>query len=109
MARPARGDKSAGSGRLLKLLLHPLTELSDVRDEIAKQSDWNLWDVRDISMNVRNLPEDVARPLIETHFGSAWRAAFLGLAASVSFISAEEFFKPLTLKDPLPPVTQLCN
>jgi hypothetical protein len=67
----------------------------DVRDEIAKHSDWNLWDVRDISMKVRNLPEDVARSLIETNFGPAWRASFSGLAASVPFVSAEEFFKPL--------------
>lgn len=74
---------------------------SEVRDEIKKHRDWTLWDVRDISMNIRNLPEDVARAIVETHFGSDWRAEFLGLSALGPFVSAEEFFQPLVNRENL--------
>lgn len=68
----------------------------EVRDEIAKHSDWSVWDVRDISHKVRTLKEYVAARLVKNHFGPAWSKAFLGReAAGESLITAEEFFAPL--------------
>jgi hypothetical protein len=83
------------------ILLLACEATSEVRDEIKKHRDWSLWDVRDISINVRTLPPDVARAVVETHFGSDWRSKFLGLAALGTFVSAEEFFRPLVHRENL--------
>jgi hypothetical protein len=50
--------------------------------------------VRDISQQVRQLPLDEARQLLDAHFGPAWRKAFLGATAASSFPTAEVFFRP---------------
>lgn len=47
------------------------------------------------------MPQDVARAVVETHFGSDWRSKFLGLAALGPFVSAEEFFRPLVNRENL--------
>ncbi len=55
----------------------------------------DVWDVRDISQRVRELPLEDQRQLLDTHFGPAWRKAFLGLSAVSTFPTAEAFFGPL--------------
>jgi hypothetical protein len=77
------------------ILLLSCEASSKVRDEIDKHSNWDIWDVQDISLQVRNLLLDTARRLVETHFGTAWRRAFLGLPGLITFVSSEIFFAPL--------------
>jgi hypothetical protein len=98
-ASKAVSDTTYKADRYILLLACEAT--SDVRDEIKKHSNWGLWDVRDISMNVRSLPEDVARAVVGTHFGSGWQSKFLGLAALGPFVSAEDFFRPLLSRENL--------
>jgi hypothetical protein len=67
-----------------------------VRDAADSIPNWDVWDIRDISGKVRDLDIEVARQLVETHFGSAWRKDFLGLADLSPFLSTEDFFRPLS-------------
>jgi hypothetical protein len=66
-----------------------------VRD-VCDAYGWEAWDVRDISGKVRDLDLETARTLVETHFGSAWRKDFLGLADLSPFLSTKEFFRHLS-------------
>lgn len=66
-----------------------------VRDEIDKHSNWECWDVRDISIEVRNLKPEISRRLVETHFSADWRKAFLGLSGLETFVSSKTFFQTL--------------
>lgn len=72
-----------------------------VRDVIARQPNWDVWDVRDISRKVRELDTEVARQLIETHFGSAWRKEFLGLGDLTPFLHTADYFRALLNPDHL--------
>jgi hypothetical protein len=75
------------------ILLLSCEATSKVRDEVDKHPNWDVWDVQDISLKVRELPPDVARRLVETHFSPEWRRAFLGLAGLTAFVSAADFFR----------------
>lgn len=66
-----------------------------VRDVFAGRAGWTIWDVRDISQKVRELPVNTARRLIDTHFGGGWPDRFLGLRGLAPFVSPEEFFGDL--------------
>ncbi len=66
-----------------------------VRKVVRKRKKWDVWDVRDISREVRRLPLEDARQLLDAHFGPAWRKAFLGVTAASTFLTAEAFFHPL--------------
>lgn len=77
------------------ILLLSCEATSKVRDEVDKHPNWDIWDIQDISLKVRELPRDVARRLVETHFSPEWRRAFLGLAGLVTFVSQEDFFHRL--------------
>jgi hypothetical protein len=63
-----------------------------VRDA-ADAAGWEVWDVRDVSQKVRELNVPTRRRLVETHFGPAWRQAFLLLGPTL-FQTPEEFFRP---------------
>jgi len=77
------------------ILLLSCEATSKVRDEVDKHPNWDVWDVEDISLKVRELPPDVARRLVETHFSPEWRRAFLGLAGLITFVSSADFFREL--------------
>ena len=79
--------------RFIILLSRPAT--AQTRKEVEKHPKWDIWDVRDISRKVRELPLDAARRLIDDHFGAAVRKAFLGVSAVSTFPTAEAFFRPL--------------
>lgn len=83
------------------ILLLSCEASSKVIDEIDKHSNWECWDVRDISVRVRELDKDISRRLVEDHFGAAWRRAFLGLSGLETFVSPETFFQPLLERDRL--------
>ncbi|WP_216327367.1 restriction endonuclease [Deinococcus aestuarii] len=55
---------------------------------------WTIWDADDVAREVRCLPPDPARQLVQTHFGREWRRAFLQLDAPSPFVPAETFFGP---------------
>jgi hypothetical protein len=63
-----------------------------VRDVIKAQPGWEVWDVRDISRKVRELPIEVARRLVRDHFHPEWQNAFLGVSGLAPFVSPEDFF-----------------
>ena len=54
---------------------------TDVRDEIEKHPTWEIWDLRDISRRVGDLPRDAAWLVVDRHFGSAWAEEFVVGAA----------------------------
>jgi hypothetical protein len=66
-----------------------------VRNAVGKHPKWDIWDVRDISQKVRELPVDAARSLLDHHFGAAVRRAFLGNPAVSAFPTPDDFFRPL--------------
>lgn len=65
-----------------------------VRDAAERLPTWDVWDVRDLSAKVRELPTAAAGAVVKTHFGVAWRTAFLGLSGDSPLVSSEEFFAP---------------
>src|SRR6266568_6651930 len=67
-----------------------------VRDVCDAHANWDAWDVRDVSAKVRDLDLELARGLVETHFGPAWRRDFLGLADLSPFLSTADFFRHLS-------------
>jgi hypothetical protein len=80
------------------ILLLSCEATTSVRNEVDKHKhlNWYLWDVVDTSRIVRyELPQDVARRLIQYHFGAAWRKEFLGLAGLITFVSSADFFHPI--------------
>ncbi len=81
------------------ILLLSCEATSKVRDEVDKYPNWDVWDVEDISLKVRNLPLDVARRLVQDRFSSEWRKAFLGLAGLTTFVSSTNFFRELLNPD----------
>jgi hypothetical protein len=66
-----------------------------VRNAVAKHTAWDIWDVRDLSQKVRELPLEAARRLLDQHLGAGVRRAFLGVSAVGTFLAPEEFFGPL--------------
>jgi hypothetical protein len=68
---------------------------TDVRDEVQKHPEWELWDAEDLSQRVRyDLPLEFARRLVDHHFGPIWRRDFLGLPAVGAFLPAADYFRP---------------
>lgn len=67
----------------------------ETRKAIANRRKWDIWDVRDLSRKVRELPLDDARRLLDDHFGGAVRRAFLGVSGVSTFPTHEVFFRPL--------------
>ncbi len=66
---------------------------SGARDACDCYPDWDVWDVDDISRKVRDKLEMHSRAkLVEAHFGTQWRKAFLGLHGLSSFVTPTEFF-----------------
>ena len=69
---------------------------SGVRDACDSEPDWDVWDVHDISREVREMEIHSSARLVEAHFGPWWRKAFLGLPGLFSFISPTDFFHKLS-------------
>ena len=67
---------------------------SGVRDACDSEPDWDVWDVDDISREVREMEIHSGAKLVETHFGAPWRKTFLGLLGLSSFVTPTEFFDP---------------
>lgn len=65
------------------------------RQKIAKhQPKWALWDIDDLSREVRALQDrDAAVRLVDTYF-PGWREPFLGVSSPGPWLTAEEFFRP---------------
>ena len=76
----------------LVLLLSRVASV-EVRKVIADDPLWELWDVRDISQKVREIPIESARRLVRDHFHPEWQNAFLGISKLTPFVSYEDFFK----------------
>lgn len=75
---------------------------TDVRDEVKKHSTWELWDAEDLSQRVRlELNPEVARRLVDHHFGPVWRRDFFGLPAVGAFVPPADYFRPLLDSDRL--------
>jgi hypothetical protein len=66
-----------------------------VRNAVDKYPKWEIWDVRDISQKVRGLLPDTARNLLDHHFGAVVRRAFLDVPAVSTFLTQDDFFRPL--------------
>lgn len=68
------------------------------RQEIAKYPLWTLWDVEDLSREVRTLADrEAAVRLVDAYF-PGWREQFLGVPSSGPWLTTSEFFRPF-LKD----------
>jgi hypothetical protein len=77
------------------IILLSIEATAAVRKVMQRRKKWDVWDVRDISQAVRQLPPDEARQLLDPHFRPAWRKSFLGVSAVSTFPTAEAFFRPL--------------
>ncbi len=62
------------------------------RDEIKNHEGWELWDVEDISREVRSLPLEAAVRIVDTYFPS-WREPFLGMPEPSAWQTTDEFFR----------------
>ena len=69
---------------------------SGVRDACDSEPDWDVWDVDDISREVREMEIHSSARLVEAHFGPSWRKAFLGLPGLLSFVTPTDFFHQLS-------------
>jgi len=67
----------------------------DARNSVKELPEWDVWDVRDVSQKVRELPLDIAARLVEGHFGPEWRAAFTGLREESPFVGPDDYFASL--------------
>ena len=72
------------------ILLLSCEATAKVRDVVSKVPSWDVWDIHDISLKVRDLPRETAHRLIETHFGAAWSREFLGVPESAKLISLDK-------------------
>jgi len=64
------------------------------RDEIKKHRGWELWDQRDISRKVRELPPASACSIVSL-FGGSWPREFLGITGPLAFRRPSDFFARL--------------
>lgn len=65
---------------------------ANVRKVIHAEPNWELWDVRDISRRVRDLPQHKSKRLVEQYFGLSWCRDFLGLPGPSVLLTPEEYF-----------------
>ncbi|MCP4383137.1 MAG: helix-turn-helix domain-containing protein [Hyphomicrobiales bacterium] len=64
------------------------------RTEIVKHGQWTLWDVEDLSREIRDLPVDEAVRIVDTYF-PGWREPLLGVSEPGPWVRTDEFFRPL--------------
>ncbi|QAT88083.1 hypothetical protein EJ065_6555 [Corallococcus coralloides] len=64
----------------------------NVRKVIRAEPDWDLWDVRDISRHVRELPLYKSKRLVEQYFGPHWCEGFLGSPGPSALFSPRDYF-----------------
>jgi transcriptional regulator with XRE-family HTH domain len=62
------------------------------RDEIKNHAGWELWDVEDISREIRSLPLESAVRIVDTYF-PGWREPFLGVPEPSAWQTVEEFYR----------------
>lgn len=67
-----------------------------VRDFIRPLPGWQLSDVKDLSLAVRELDREKARNVVEDAFGVPWRRAFLGPQESIVFVDPARYFLPFS-------------
>ncbi|MFT7840680.1 helix-turn-helix domain-containing protein [Saccharothrix sp. BKS2] len=64
------------------------------RQAIADHPSWTLWDIDDLSREVRSLPDrDAALRLVDTYF-PGWRESFLGVPSPGPWLPPDDFFRP---------------
>ena len=69
------------------------TASPEARKEIARHPGWEIRDARDLSADVRYLPDqDAAIRLVETYFGGMHRELFLGIPDPGSWLVPADFF-----------------
>jgi hypothetical protein len=77
------------------VMLISVVASTEVRDEIKKFPKWELWDSEDLSQKIRlELQNEMARRIVDHHFGPYWRREFLGLPAVGAFLSPADYFRP---------------
>jgi len=64
------------------------------RKAILDREDWSLWDVEDISLKVRELPQETSLRIVRAHFPGLEKD-FLGVEGPSPWLTSEEFFIPL--------------
>lgn len=64
----------------------------DTRDYVDGLADWTLWDIDEISDEVRKLPREEGRRLVEDTFGTAVRRVFLGPEGTLVFEAPGDHF-----------------
>lgn len=64
------------------------------RAEMLKHERWTLWDVEDLSREIRALPLDESVRIIDTYF-PGWREPLLGVPEPGPWVGVDEFFRPL--------------
>lgn len=65
------------------------------RKEMQAHPGWTLWDAEDISRAIRGLPLERSVRVVDTYF-PGWREAFLGVAEPGPWLTADEFFRPVS-------------
>jgi transcriptional regulator with XRE-family HTH domain len=79
-------------------LLLTRTASPQAREEIKRHPNWDIWDLEDISREIRKLSKDDQRKLVDRYF-RAHRLALLGETESGPWQTAKEFFEVFTNKD----------
>jgi transcriptional regulator with XRE-family HTH domain len=74
-----------------KFILLTRTASPQARDEIKRHADWDIWDVEDVSRQIRTLSKDAQRRLVDTFFRGQ-RLALLGETEPGPWQTTEEFF-----------------
>lgn len=81
-----------------KVLLLTINASPNVRNEIAKNSDWEVWDKEDISKSIRRLSKSEQIELVDTFFPGQ-RFALTGETEPGPWMSTEVFFEPFLHED----------
>ncbi|MCL2325424.1 MAG: hypothetical protein FWC40_02830 [Proteobacteria bacterium] len=87
-----------GSGQ--KHILLSCEVNSEVRHEIRKFRDWELWDQVDITHRFRELPEFEQARIVDIYFpGQRFDLTLLPCALSFPWLTAKDFFAPMMAED----------
>lgn len=65
-----------------------------VRDAVHPATGWEVSDIKDLSLAVRELDREKARNVVEDAFGVPWRRAFLGPTDALVFVDPARYFRP---------------
>jgi transcriptional regulator with XRE-family HTH domain len=96
-ARVREVVSAMGSGATRCYLYLSRTASPDARKEIARHPGWQIRDARDLSADVRYLPDqDSAARLVETYFGASYRDVFLGAHGHGAWLTPGEYFSAET-------------